>query len=154
LRSSPAFTLTAVLSIALGIGANATIFTLLHAALWKPLPVSEPQQLFHMQRLSSDGWTGEGGYSWVLYNQMRDAGRPYGDVFAKAGTSIRKFSVDGNQQDRAVGESVSANFFDALQVGPFLGRTFEPQDDSLLGGRAVAVVSHAFWQRRFGSDPG
>ena len=154
LRSSPAFTLTAVLSIALGIGANATIFTLLHAALWKPLPVSEPQQLFQLQRLSPDGWTGEGGYSWVLYNQMLEAGRPYGDVFAKAGTAMRKFRVDGSQQDRAVGESVSANFFDALQVGPFLGRTFEPQDDSLLGGRAVAVLSHAFWQRRFGSDPG
>jgi predicted permease len=152
LRASPAFTLTAVISIALGIGANATIFTLLHAALWKPLPVPEPQQLYEAVRTSPT--IGQFSYSYVLLQQLEEAARPYGEIFAKASVSMRKFSVDGTLGERAAGESVSGKFFDALRVSPFLGRVFEAQDDTKLGGRAVAVLSYAFWQRRFASDPG
>src|SRR5258708_24062810 len=66
---------------------------------------------------------------------------------------MRKFSVDGSLGEQAAGASVSANFFDALRVPPFLGRVFEAPDDTELGGRAVAVLSYAFWRRRFASDP-
>ena len=81
LRASPVFAFTAVVSIALGVGANAAIFYLLHAALWKPLPVPRPDELHHLVR--ADGRQHDWSYSWVLYEQMRDAVAPYGTVFAR-----------------------------------------------------------------------
>jgi predicted permease len=152
LRASPLFTVTAVLSLALGIGANTAIFTLLYASLWKPLPVPAPRQIFHLRRFAADGpWTGESSY--VLFQEYSATGGDVGEVFVKSGFGARKFGVNGISNERVGGEPVSANFFSALGVKPLLGRLFEPQDDSLLGGRRVAVLSHAFWTRRFQSDP-
>ncbi len=154
LRASPLFTVTAVLSLALGIGANTAVFTLLYASLWRPLPVPAPRQLFQLRRYAAEGpWTGESSYSYALFQQLSATAASLGEVFAKETFAARKFGADGVSNERIGGEAVSANFFSALGVHPFLGRLFEPGDDSVLGGRHVAILSHAFWQRRFQANP-
>jgi predicted permease len=154
LRASPLFTVTAVLSLALGIGANTAVFTLLYASLWKPLPVPAPHQIFQLRRYAENGpWNGESSYSYVLFAKLRAAGPGMGEVFATELFGSRKFGVNGVSNERISGEAVTVNFFSTLGVKPYLGRLFEPQDDSVLGGNHVAILSHAFWARRFRSNP-
>jgi putative ABC transport system permease protein len=157
LRASPLFTVTAVLSLALGIGANTAIFTLLYASLWRPLPVQAPRQIFQLVRASpgNESWE-EYSYSYPLFQQLSESAHTahnVGEVFAKGGPNSQKFGVDGASNERVAGEAVSANFFSALRVQPLLGRVFQPQDDSVLGGNHVAVLSRGFWTRRFQSNP-
>jgi hypothetical protein len=154
LRASPVFTITAVLSLALGIGANTAIYTLLYASLWKPLPVPEPERIFQVWRHADSGpWTGDFGYSYMLFQQLAAAGGPVGEVFAKSSFRADHFATEGGARERIAGEAVTANSFTAIGVKPFIGRLFEPQDDSVLGGRRVAVLSYAFWAHRFQADP-
>ena len=153
LRASPLFTATAVLSLALGIGANTAVFTLLYASLWKPLPVQEPQQIVHLMRGNPATPDAEPSFSYKLFGLIADAARPYGEVLAKSTFGMRKFGLDVSSPERVVGEAVSANYFSALRVDPSIGRLLESQDDNVLGGNRVAVLSHAFWARRFQSDP-
>src|SRR6266550_2892853 len=153
LRKSPAFTAVAVLTLTLGIGANTAIFTLLHASLWRPLPVKDPQEIFHLMRTSSEGdFAGEFSYSFPLFQQLSKKAESWGEMFATETVSSRKFSLDTQSTERIVGEAVSANFFSVLHVEPILGRVLEPQDDNVLGGSHFAVLSHGFWVRRFQSD--
>src|SRR6267378_4021498 len=149
LRKSPAFTIVAILTLAFGIGANTAIFTLLHASLWRPLPVKDPQGIFHLMRTSSEG---EFSYSYPLFQQLSKIAASWGEMFATETVSSRKFSLDTQSTERIVGEAVSANFFSVLHVEPILGRVLEPQDDNALGGSHFAVLSHGFWVRRFQSD--
>ena len=154
LRASPLFTTAAVLSLALGIGANAAIFTLLYASLWKPLPVPAPTRIYQLRRYAAEGpWIGESSYSYVLFRELSAAAGGLGEVFAAESVAPRKFSAPGVSGERITGEGVTANFFSALGVEPLLGRVFERRDDSVLGGSRVAVLSHAFWTHRFKADP-
>jgi hypothetical protein len=92
LRGSPLFTLTVILSLALGIGANTAIFTLLHASLWRPLPVDDAREIFHLMRASSEGdFAGEFSYSYPLFQQLSKVAAPCGEVFATETISPRKF---------------------------------------------------------------
>jgi len=153
LRKSPGFTAVAVLTLALGIGANTAIFTLLHASLWRPLAVSDPKEIFHIMRDSSQGdFAGEFSYSYPLFQQFTKIASPWGEVFATEVVGPRKFGLKGVSDERVAGEAVSGNFFSVLNVGPIVGRVLEPQDDNVLGGNHVAVLSYAFWKRRFQSD--
>ncbi len=153
LRASPLFTVTAILSLALGIGANTAVFTLLYASLWKPLPVQEPAQIVHLMRGNAATPDAEPSFSYKLFGLIADAARPYGEVLAKSSYGMRKFGLDVSSPERVVGEAVSANYFSALRVAPSIGRLFEQQDDNVLGGNRVAVLSHAFWTLRFQADP-
>ena len=154
LRKSPGFTLVAVLTLALGIGANTAIFTLLHASLWTPLPVGDPKEIFHLMRSSSEGdFAGESGYSYPLFQQFSKAAAPWGEVFATETVRPTKFGLSGVSDQRIAGAAVSGNFFSVLKVGPIVGRVLEPQDDNVLGGNHVAGLSYAFWKRRFQCDP-
>jgi hypothetical protein len=150
LKSSPLFTLTAILSLALGIGANTAIFTLMYAILWKPLPVMDPGQLVQLMRTSPTH--ADEGYSWYLFQQLSEPPQPYGELIAKTATSREKFGLITDCSERVIGEAVSANYFRALKVTSLRGRVFEPEDDNPSGGTRVAVLSHAFWARRFRSD--
>src|SRR5207237_1101922 len=153
LRKSPGFTAVAVLTLALGIGANTAIFTLLHASLWTPLPVSDPKEIFHLMRASSEGdFAGEFSYSYPLFQQFSRIASPWGEVFATERVGSTKFGLNGVSDEREAGEAVSGNFFSVLNVGPIVGRVLEPQDDNVLGGNHVAVLSYEFWKRRFQSD--
>jgi predicted permease len=154
LRSRPLFTITAILSLALGIGANTAVFTLMHAILWKPLPVREPDQIVQLMRTSSADPAGlSGGYSWYFYQQLIENAQPYGELAAKAAASRRKFGLSIDSPERVTGEAVSANYFRALRVEALGGRVFGPEDENVLGGARVAILSHAFWAARFQSDP-
>jgi predicted permease len=153
LGKTPAFTAAAMLTLALGIGANTAIFTLLQATLWRPLPVKNPQQIFHLMRASSTGdFAGEFSCSYPLFQQFSKIAGSWGEIFATSTFDSGKFGLDQVSNERIAGEAVSANFFAVLHVDAVLGRGFEPQDDSVLGGNHVAVLSHAFWMRRFHSD--
>lgn len=161
LRASPLFTVTAVLSLALGIGANTAIYSLLYATLWKPLPVPAPEQIYQLWRHAESGpWTGDFGYSYVLFQELAQTSRTVGEVFAKSSFGADQFTAEGGSHERIAGEAVSANLFSALGVKPLIGRVLESSDDSVLGGRRVAVLSYArsgcvgsrrtppFWARR------
>ena len=116
--------------------------------------MEDPHQIVHLVRSKpGSGLEGEFAYSYVLFRQLGEAAQPFGEVIAKAGFGLRKFGVDGDSSERVVGEAVSANFFSALRVKPAIGRVLQPQDDNRLGGERVAVLSQAFWTRRFQSSP-
>jgi predicted permease len=150
LKSSPLFTLVAILSLALGIGANTAIFTLMYGILWKPLPVRDPGQLVQLMRISSTD--SDGGYSWYLYRQLSETAPPFGELIAKTAASREKFGGSIDCPERVMGEAVSANYFRALRVAALRGRLFDPADDNISGGSHLAVLSQAFWAARFRSD--
>src|SRR5688572_23912707 len=104
------------------------------------------EQIFHVMRSIGDG---EFGNSYVLLGELTEAARPAGEIFATAAFGLRKFGLDASSFERVVGEPVSGNFFSALRVSPAVGRVFASADDTVLGGNRVAVLSHAFWTRRF-----
>ncbi len=154
LRKNPGFTAVAVLTLALGIGANAAIFTLIEALLLKSLPVKDPQQL---ALVTVHAWYGRNAsFSYPLYQQWRDNSRSFAGLFTATGVHRYRMTVDG-ADSRDVGRvgvrAVSGNFFDVLGVPAVLGRTLTPADDREGDPQAVAVISHGFWRRRFGLDP-
>jgi predicted permease len=152
-RRSPGFTSIAVLSIALGIGANTAIFTLVNQVLLRLLPVSNPQQLvqvtFEGDHYGSN-WGDGSELSYPTYTEIRDHNKVFSGVFARFGYDMH-FGFQG-KTDRARGEIVTGSYFPVLGVRPAVGRLLTPADDRVKGGHPVAVLSHAFWTSRFGAD--
>jgi predicted permease len=153
LRRSPGFTVAAVLSLALGIGANTAIFTLLDQVLLRMLPVLDPEQLV---QLEVDGSTiygvniGNDSLSYPMYRDIRDRNQVFSGV---AGHFRLPLSVAfGERTERVEGELVTGNYFEVLGVGAALGRTFNPQDDITPGGHPLAVLSYDYWVDRFQAD--
>jgi predicted permease len=146
LRQSPAFTLVAVLSLALGIGANTAIFSIVESLLLRALPVREPERLV---RLQGGSWTN------AIWEAIRD-GDPqlFESSTAWSDEGVRFDLGQGGEAQPVLGLWTSGSFFDVLGVPAILGRTFTPADDRRGGGPdgPVAVISYPFWQRRFGGD--
>src|SRR5260370_28806240 len=157
LRRSPVFTIVAVLSLALGIGANTSIFSLLSQVMFRYLPVADLARLvvFHTEgqrngRASSDNF--EAVFSYPMYRDLRDRNQVFSGVIARSSAPV---SLSYNAQtERARAEMVSGNFFDVLRVRPFIGRLLTQDDDGAPGAHPVVVLSHGYWKRRFGSNPG
>jgi putative ABC transport system permease protein len=151
MRRSPGFTAVAVLSLALGIGANTAVFSLINTLMLRQLPVRDPEQLVEL--LSR--FPGEpriNGFPWTHYEHFRDQNHVFSDLI---GVTLSRFQVSGKGFDTEAvdGEYVVGNFFPALGVTPAIGRLIGPQDDRLdAGDAAVAVVSWAYWQSRFNLD--
>src|SRR3954451_6744743 len=151
LRATPIVTVVAILSLALGIGANTAIFTLVDSLLLRALPVKEPAQL----AMLTDGTVmsnGSGRRSWTnpIWEQIRSRTDLYDGAFAWSGT---RFNLSAGGETQYVdGLFASARMFDTLGVPAMLGRTFTEADDARGGGPdgPVAVISYSFWQRRFG----
>jgi len=142
LRRSPVFTAVAVGTLALGIGANSAIFSVVNAVLLQPLPFPDTKSLVSV-------W--DGGHSLAEFTYLRDRSRTLESVatyFPNYGISLS--GVD--EPMRLTSAQVSAGFFDVLRVGPMKGRFFKPGEDAPGADRAV-VISHALWRDRFGSDP-
>src|SRR5262249_1142952 len=146
---SPGFAAVGILSLAIGIGANAAIFSLVNTVLFHPLPVAEPQRLVEITPTR----TGEdfGNFSYPAYKDFRDRNE------VLEGTAAYRFapmslSRDGNNE-RIWGFLVSGNYFDVLGVRPAAGRLFTQEDDRAPGANPVAVLSYGCWQRRFGGLP-
>jgi predicted permease len=151
LRKSPLFTVVAVLTLALGIGANTTIYTWLNGIVLHPLPAVRDYD--RMVLVISRGPDGERwSFSIPDWQDMSRAVTTV-DGLAIANTVPLSVRTDG-QAERTWGEVVSANYFDVLQVRPMLGRGFLPAEDSALGGHPVVVLSEGYWRRKFGGDPG
>jgi Acidobacterial duplicated orphan permease len=168
LRQASGFTAVAVLSLALGIGANTAIFTLMETALWKALPVKNPQKLKLFSWASGSKtvmdslWgnvssTPGGGatstsFSYAAFKAMQRQNTAFHAVFAFKPISGITAVVRGQAQ-LVTGELVSGNYYESLGLVPIIGRPLVPADDAKPGVGAVAVISDAFWSREFGRDP-
>jgi predicted permease len=149
---SPGFTTITALSLALGIGANTAIFSLLDALLLKPLPVKRPEQLVVVNiAIPSQPGRGYSSFSYPVFREMNEKNTVFSSMFARSGSQM-SMSASG-QTERVQGEEVSGNFFSALGLNPRLGRLLTEADDQTPGAHPVAVLSFNFWQRRFGADP-
>jgi predicted permease len=158
LRRNPGFSFIAVLTLALGIGANTAIFSLTDQILLRSLPVHEPDELVVLRspgptrgRLWSDGDPGQ-SFSYPMYKAIRDRDTVFAGVLARFATEVSLSG--GGQTERGSGEMVSGNYFQVLGVTPALGRTFTQEDDQAPGGHPLVVLSHGYWTRRYGNDPG
>jgi predicted permease len=152
LKKSPVFTIVAVVSLALGIGANTAIFSMLDQILLRLLPVKDPQ---HLVILSMRGFHygsnwGYNAISYPMYHDFSEHNSVFSGMFCRF-TNSMSLNVNGHTE-RINGELVSGTYFPVLGVGAAIGRTFTPEDDRTPGGHPVAVISHAYWKARFAGD--
>jgi putative ABC transport system permease protein len=157
LRKSPGFAAVAIITLALGIGANTAIFSLLDQALLRSLPVKEPNRLALLRYSGSEsGHSSSRGddhlyFSYPMYRDLRDRSSVFSGVIA---TGYAQVGVEWhNQPELADAELVSGNYFDVLGVQASLGRLIVPSDDVAQEASPLVVLSFDYWQRRFGSDP-
>jgi predicted permease len=158
LRKSPAFTIAALLSLALGIGANTAIFTFINALLLRPLPVRYAASLVEMSGAGPE----RAFVSFPMYRDIADRQQVLTGIFATAGETPTRVTVpSGSGSDAEIDNVrisfVSGNYFPVLGVDPVAGRLFSPDDDrhpdSATSAGSVVVLSDAFWDRQFGRDP-
>ena len=170
LAKSPGFTAVAVLSLALGIGANTAIFSLLDAVMLKLLPVQNPQQLILLNwaskawpegmmndlegnsREDKSGRMTSTSFSYAAYEQISDRSQVFSSVLAMAGNDSQLNVGYKGEPGRAEGELISGTFFSTLGVQPFVGRDLTLADDR-TGASPACVISYGYWERRFGRDP-
>jgi predicted permease len=164
LRKAPGFTTTALITLALGIGATTAIFTLVHQVMLKSLPVTNPGELWRIgdkdRCCNWGGYTqGDDGdfalFSWEAYKHFRANTPEFTDLAAlQAGNAPLGVRREGSQApaDTRNGEYVSGNFFRTLGVQPWIGRVMTDEDDH-EGAPPVAVMSYHIWQDKYGSDP-
>ena len=159
LHKSPIVTSVAVVSLALGIGANAAIFSLFNQVLLRPLPVVEPGRLVNLEapgpKPGSDNCNQAGGcdevFSYPMFRDLKRDQTVFTDIVAHRTLDIsmayegQTFSGDGMQ--------VSGSYFSTLGLVPALGRLLGPDVDEPVGGHPLVVLSHDFWQARLDSDP-
>ncbi len=151
LMKNPGFSLIAVMTLSLGIGANTVVFSFINAMLFKPLRgVTEPGRLAQVSRTYNG--RGFSSLSYPDYLDYRDHNTVMSGLAVKVGGSFNL--NDGREAERVEGEMVSGNFFDVLGVRPGRGRLLTPADDADDGGNLVIVISHGLWRRRFAADPG
>jgi len=151
LASSPLFTAVAIVSLALGIGANTAIFSIVNAVLLRELPVSEPDRLVEIYTSDQDGLK-YATTSYPDFDDLRAASNVFADV-ASYELFIAQAEIDGGNQ-LVMGEIVSGNYFDMLGLKSAIGRTFAPEEQTTPGASPVVVLGNAFWKRTFESDPG
>ena len=156
MRKSPLFVLFVVLTLALGIGANTTIFTIINTLILNPLPVKDSSQLAGVARTEMKSTSKSKSSLPMSYLDLRDY-QARNEVFRSlAGyTSPRTLTVEiSGASQRMFGELVTGNYFSTLGLKPAIGRFFLPEEDSTPGGHAVAVMNYATWQGRFGGENG
>ena len=158
LRKSPAFTLTVIVTLALGIGANAAVFTLFDQVLLRMLPVERPKELVRFEWTGGfSGWAssfggGQGNYfSYPMYKDLRDHNQVFQSMLAadRAGVAVSW----RNQAEDKDAEVVSGNYFQVLGLKPALGRLLMPQDDTAKNANPVLVLGYDYWKTRFAASP-
>jgi predicted permease len=154
LRKSPVFVSVAILSLALGIGANTAIFTLVNQVLLRLLPVKNPAELVYVagrgQHYGSNN--GRNRISYPMYADLRDKNQVFSGMFCTSPMGMS--ALFEGRIERVAGELVSGNYFAVLGVSPALGRLFTARDDLMQGGHPVALLSYGYWSARFARDPG
>ena len=157
LATNPGFTAVAVLTLALGIGANTAIFSVMNAALVRRLPVPEPEQLVRLHTTDQPPNTSQTGYNDTsltepVFEQLRQQRNVFSELVAYVPLSLRKVAVRfGGEPEEANADMVSGNFFSGLGVRVARGRAFTMEDETQHN--QTAVLSYAYWSRRFARDP-
>ena len=147
LRKNPGFTTVAVLTLALGIGANALVFSVVNALVLQPLPVDHPEHLVFLENKQ-----GNPGYSYPNYRDLRDRNESLSGL---AGYRVSPIELEtGEGANRIWGYLATGNYFDVIGAKPMMGRFFHPEDDQNPGASPYAVLSYGCWQAKFGGDPG
>src|SRR5437870_5566743 len=163
LAKNPGFTAVAVLTLALGIGANTAVFSALNAAAFRPLPVKNPSDIVRVSRWVQQGYGGT-LFSYPEYSYYRDHNSVFSGLLADAccydilpgdlPAPIGPARSDATEVSRPLqSELVSANYFSALGVHAALGRAFLPEEGRTAGADPVVVLGYRYWQRQFASDP-
>jgi putative ABC transport system permease protein len=147
-RRHPGFTLVATLTLALGIGANTAIFSLVDAVLLRTLPVDRPHELVFFRTIGSEGTSGAPPYPW--FERVREDAATFAGMAVFASDEMR-IDIDG-RAEQVFGQSVSGSFFDTLGIEPAAGRLLRPDDEKMAP--PVAVIDYGYWQRRFGGSSG
>ena len=144
-RRTPLFTLVALATLALGIGANATIFTVVENVLLHPLPVRDPGQMLFLN------WGDQDNMSYPNYLDFRDRNRSFSDLVAYR-IRTANVSLHPRDNDYPLGNEVTGNYFETFGVEPELGRFFGPSEDDRMGAHPVVVLSDRFWRNRLAGD--
>ena len=147
LRKSPGFSAVAILSLTLGIGANTAIFGLIDALVFKSLPVRDPRSLLFLAKQTQRGL--DTAFYYETYARL-SSGQPFLQELAAYTDQIRMNVIVTGDPEPVMGQLVSGNYFDVLGVPPAAGRVLTSLDDRLPGDHPVAVISDAYWERRFG----
>lgn len=150
-RANPGFAAVAILTLALGIGANTGIFTLVNAVLLKSLPVPEPEQLFLVRQW--ERFAEQTRVSYPLYQRMLAAMPPTTSLAAMTRVGDFYLGITGSQPEMTKGQLVSGNYFQTFETHAVTGRLLTPEDDRIIDGHPVAVISYGCWTRRFAHDP-
>jgi len=152
LVKSPGFTMVAITALALGVGANSAIFSLVNGVLLRPLPFPKAERIVYFEAQNPSQGIADSNVSFL---DVRDWSQQT-DVFANTAAfyaASANLGADNAEPERLARAGVTTSFFDVLGVQPFLGRVFRPEEDQ-PNTQTVAIISHSLWQRRFGSDPG
>jgi hypothetical protein len=148
LRKSPGFTVTAVLTLAMAIGANAVVFSVMNGLILRPLDLPQAQSLYGIERASDKDMS----QSYPDYLDLRDRNHSFDDL---AAFNIPQVGLDTGQGPSAVwGVEASGNYFDALRIKPYLGRFFHASDDHGANSAPYIVLSYAYWHSHFHDDRG
>ena len=150
LLKNPGFTAVAVLTLALGIGANTAIFSVINGVLLKPLPYEQPGQVVMVFEDETGDGRGKTAVSGGVFTDWKEQSKSFEALSVMAWTSM---NLTGNAQpERLDGWQVSASFLGVLRITPLLGRGFGPDDDLLGHDNKVVIITHELWKRRFGAD--
>src|SRR6185436_7983813 len=157
LTKTPAFTAVAALSLALGIGANTTIFTLVNAVLLNPLPVEDPSQLVSIWTTDERNNANQAAFGFLQtspmnFRDLRDKNEVFSGITGHVGLPLNITGGTG-QPEQVFGELVTGNFFSVLGARSKIRRGFLPDEDQTPGAKLVAVLGYGEWQKRYGGDP-
>ncbi|MEO8125842.1 MAG: ABC transporter permease [Bryobacteraceae bacterium] len=152
LRKTSVFTTVAILSLALGVGANTAIFTLMDQLLLRMLPIENPSEIVLLDAPGpAQGSTrNENAFSYPMYTDLKSSNSVFSGMLARFATECSLSS--GNQTERVQAELVSGNFFEVLGVRTAIGRTFTPDDDKIPNAHPLVILTDGYWARRFGRD--
>ncbi len=153
MRRSPGFTAVAVLSLALGIGANTAIYSLFYTVMLRQLPVAHPEQLVELVRNSSSESHWAGYWGWGKYEYLRDHNHVFSGITGMGFDNLAQVRLPGSDPEALILETVPENYFRVLGLRPAIGRFFRPEDVPASGDGDAAVVSWSYWDRRFRRDP-
>ncbi len=152
LKNNPGFAAVAILSLALGMGANTAIFSLLNSVMLRTLPVSKPEELSVLR--TTGARPGPQRYSYPLFQRLQQAAPDPGSMAAMSRVA-RVLTITGNSREAEAArmQLVSGEYFQVLGIHAAMGRVITPDDNRVLGGHPLAVISYGYWQRRFGGSP-
>ncbi|HMC26396.1 MAG TPA: ABC transporter permease, partial [Verrucomicrobiae bacterium] len=152
LLKNPGFTAVAVLTLALGIGANTAIFSLINAAMLKALPVKNPESIVLLGSRGKEDNKTDFGFYYPVFRKLREQNQFFDDVAAFASVPLN-VRIDGQPEPMVPGQLISGSYLSLLGVNAVAGRNIAAEDDQVPGGHPVAMISYGYWQRRFARAP-